>query len=67
MDDPDPTHTISFHRSGVMGITRALKLAWKIASERKAEFIEIVDPKDLFPIGGVDADASQMGGQPPSS
>ena len=67
MNDPDPTHTVSFHRSSVMGIDSALKLACKIASERKAEFIEIVDPKDLLSTGVVDASAFQRSGQLPPS
>ena len=36
MDDPDPKHTISSHRSGVMGIELAWKLARQIAREREA-------------------------------
>jgi hypothetical protein len=48
MDDPDPNHTISSHRGGVMGIERAWELAQKIARERDAEFILIVDPKRAF-------------------
>jgi len=48
MDDPDPKHSISSHRGGVMGIKSAWKLAQKIACERDAELILIVDPKNLF-------------------
>jgi hypothetical protein len=63
MDDPDPKHTISSHRSSVMGIESAWELARKIAREREAEIILIVDPKGLFATGVVDADAALGGGQ----
>jgi hypothetical protein len=48
MDDPDPNHTISSHYGAVMEIETARKLAWKIASERKADLILIVDSMKLL-------------------
>jgi hypothetical protein len=48
MDDPDTNHTVSSHHGGVMSIEPAWKLAQKIARERDAEFILIVDPKSLL-------------------
>jgi hypothetical protein len=48
MDDPDPNHMISFHRGVVMEFETARKLAWKIAGERKADLILIVDPMKLL-------------------
>jgi hypothetical protein len=48
MDDPDPNHPISFHHSVVMEFKVARKLAQKIANERRADHILIVDPKNLL-------------------
>ena len=50
MLDSEPGHMISAHHDGATNlIADAWRLAWKIASERNAEFILIDDPKKLFP------------------
>ena len=48
MDDPDPKHPIRFHQGVVMDLETARKLAQKVASERRADRILIVDPKNLL-------------------
>jgi hypothetical protein len=49
MDDPDPKSTVGFRTSNVVEIASGWELAWKIARERDAELILIVDPKRLIP------------------
>lgn len=52
MHDPEPDHQVGSHRSALpMEIEVARSLAWKIARERGADVIWIIDPKKLYPKG----------------